>query len=300
MRCFSAVVSSRLRFGLKAVFYAVITIRGTAVLVRPLSRGTKEIGELTMLRRIFLVSVLLVAAGVASNAGLIVSPTRQEVTLPPGGTFEGTYKVTNGFGRNYSLAVETRYWYATKEEEKNIPVTDWLQVTPSSFTFKPDETVDVKYKVKLSTAQTGMRAAMITFVPTGESQGVTLVVSVSIFVTVRGTEKISWDFSGLQVSNYQGSTQFSTIVRDNGNVHVRPTGYFKVISPKKKETVLEVLEGRPVYPGQSRQIVVHAGQKDIFPEPGKYKVKISLTGCGITKEKNYVARLSKTGELTIK
>ncbi len=232
------------------------------------------------------------------NAGLMVEPTRQEIALPPGGEYEGSYKVTNDFGKTTDISVNSRYWYVAKEEEKNIKISDWLQILPSSFTFEPNETKEVKYKVKISTSITGMRAVMISFVPGGQ-QGVTLIVSVSLFVTVKGTERVDWDFSMPKIKSSQAGVQFSTIVKNDGNVHVRPSGYIKVIY-KKNETILNILEGRPAYPGQTRMIIASGNEKDTFPKPGKYKVIVSLTGAGITKEKVFKVQVKKTGEVTIK
>jgi hypothetical protein len=251
-----------------------------------------------MLKRFCIIAVLLTTTGIVARAGLLVEPARQEITLKPGGSFTGSYRVTNDLGKTTGIGVETRYWYVSKEEEENVKVADWLTVTPSSFTFKPGESVDVRYTVKMSTFVTGTRVVMVTFVPEGQ-EGVTLVVSVSLYVTIQGTQKIEWDFGNFTLTSYQGTAQFSTIVKNTGNVHVRPSGYVKVIK-KKKEQVLNILEGRPVYPGQTRQVIAQGKLKEIFPKRGKYKVKISLTSGDMTKEKTYDVQIKKTGEVIIK
>lgn len=252
-----------------------------------------------MLKQICIIAVLISSAGGFANAGLRVEPARQEITLKPGGTFDGSYRVTNDLGKTTDISVETRYWYVSKEEEENVKVSDWLTVTPSSFTFKQGESVDVRYSVKMSTHVTGTRVVMVTFVPGGQ-EGVTLVVSVSLYVTMQGTQKIEWDFSKFRLTSYQGTAQFSVDVGNTGNVHVRPSGYVEVKYKKKKAKILNILEGRPVYPSQSRQVIAQGQLKEIFPKFGKYKVRVSLTSGDITKEKNYDVQIKKTGEVIIK
>ena len=253
-----------------------------------------------MIKRIFVFLGLLVAAAVNLNA-VTVTPTRQEITLPPGGTYSGSYRVTNDFDKPAVINVATRYWYVSKEEEKTTKVTDWLEVWPSSFTFVPGETVEVKYKVKVSTSMTGMRAAMVSIIPSGDvNGGVALVISVSIFLTVQGTERFDWDFSDFRIIDHAGTTQFSVIANNGGNVHVRPVGFVKIVSKKKKEIVLNIPEGRPVYPGQTRQIIAQGRQAEVFPKAGKYDVVFHLTYGGMVKEKSYKVQIKKTGEAIIK
>jgi hypothetical protein len=240
---------------------------------------------------------LVVIAVSCVEAGLEVSPVREEVTLPPGGTFTGSYKVTNDLGKPATYNVEDRYWYFPKEEE-NIKLSDWLTVYPSSFTFKPGETVEEKYTIHISTVVSGMRVAMISFVPSEPENGISLMISVSLYVTVKGTEKIDWDFSNFRIMRWNGDAQLSVDVSDKGNVHIRPSGVIKISG--KKKTVLTIPENLPVYPGKTRQILTHCVDKDAFPKPGKYTIEVSITSGNVTKVKKYKVKLKESGELIIK
>ena len=253
-----------------------------------------------MLKQICRAIALLIFTGVLSHAGMIISPTRQEMTLMPGGSAMGIIRVTNDFGKPTDMSVETRYWYVSKDEERTTKVTDWLTVTPSTFTFDAGETRNIKYSVKLSTGLTGMRAAMITFVPASEGSNVTLVVSVSLYVTVAGTEKVAWDFSNFEIRNNEGSTQLSVIANNSGNVHVRPSGSVRVIRGRKKEVKLDILEGNPVYPDQTRQMIATGPTAQLFPKRGKYKIIFTLNNKGDMKTKTYNVVVEKNGVITIK
>jgi len=252
-----------------------------------------------MIKQIFWAAILLLAVKTILFAGLMVTPTRAEITLPPGGTYEGVFHVTNDLGHTALINVTTGYWYVSAEE-KNVPISDWVEVDTMDFTFNPGETRDYKYRIQLSTSAVGMRSVMFTFMekPQAGVQGISLLISVSLYVTAAGTERKDWDFENFTISSYQGNTQFSVYVRNSGNVHVRPNGFVKVIKGKK-ETTLEIPESRPAYPNQRRQAVAHGVQKEVFPKPGKYKVIVSLTGTGITKEKTYEVQVKKTGEVVI-
>ena len=250
-----------------------------------------------MIKRTLILAALVITTVSCLYAGLMVTPTREEVTLPPGGTFSGSYKVTNDLGKPASYSVEPNYWYVSKEEA-NIQLSDWLTVYPSTFTFKPGETVEEKYIINISTSVAGMRAVMLSFVPSEAENGVSLVISVSLYVTVKGTEKLDWDFSNFRIIRWQGDAQLSVDVKNRGNVHVRPSGTINISG--KKETDLIIPENPPVYPGQERQILCHGAEKELFPKPGKYTIKVSVKSGDITKIKKYKVKVKDTGEVIIK
>jgi hypothetical protein len=250
-----------------------------------------------MIRRALMFIGIIVMAASYLNA-LNVAPTREEVTLPPGGTASGSFSVTSDFAKPAGMSVQTRYWYVTAEEEGKYKVEDWLDVSPSSFTFKPGETVNVTYNVHISTSVTGMRAIMLSFVPDTADNGLSMVVSVSLYVTVKGTEIIDWDFSNFMVKRWNGDTQLSVNVKNAGNVHVRPSGYMKVIGEKEKTLTMPL--NPPVYPGRDRQVLVHGADNDIFPKPGNYKIEVHVENSGVTKVKKYKVVVKKSGEVVIK
>ncbi len=226
-------------------------------------------------------------------AGLTVTPSRTEISLVPGGSFEGSMTVRNDNDVPANVFASVRDWFVLPEN-KGLTASDWLVIVDSEVYLKPAETRDIKYEVRLSTAAQGSLVAMMSFVPQieGDQGGITLMVSVSVFVTAKGTEKIDWDVSDVKIDDQTGKLQFSAVVANNGNVHLRPVGNVVIYSKTEVVDSFNFSEGRPSYPGTPRSFVA-VSKSDI--KPGKYIAKINLQCYGQMKEKEVKFKIDKKG-----
>ena len=100
-----------------------------------------------MLKRLVVLCLILFCYS-AGFCGLTVVPSRMEVSIPPGGTFDGLYTVRNDFNTTAAIKVETKDWYVLPDNQ-GITVSKWLAVSPHEFTLKSGESKDIKYKVKV-------------------------------------------------------------------------------------------------------------------------------------------------------
>jgi P pilus assembly chaperone PapD len=248
------------------------------------------------MRKLIVVASILLSCAIA-HAGLSVTPARQEIVVQPGDTCTGVYSVRNEYDTRANISVEFRDWFILGAN-KHHAISDWLKISPSQFTLLPGESKDVEYAVRLSTDAQGVSVGMISFIPQIENDpGVTLVISVSLFVTAAGTEKTDWQIEDIKIEQASGQMRFAGKIKNNGNVHVRPTGTARIVSGKREVAQLNFDEGRPVYPGTVRSIV----SSDVPAlKKGKYTAIVSLSGNGQNKDKKITFKIAKSGEIAIK
>lgn len=227
----------------------------------------------------FICSILLLIETLV-YAGLTITPSRQEISVAPGGKFKGVYTVRNDYQTPVDVKVEFRDWFVLAEN-KNLNISDWLSVSPSKVHLLPGEMKNVEYKVHISKSAKGVLVGMVSFVPeTQEQQGINLVISVSIFITVSGTEKINAYLDNMKFSRDGGNLQVSVEVQNKGNVHLRPEGKCVLESGNSQKIEVQIPQGRPVYPGMSRTSV---GRIDINKVPaGKYSAMVELKSGNLT------------------
>jgi hypothetical protein len=231
-------------------------------------------------------------------AGITITPVRVEAPLPPGGSYLGKYTVRNDYDVPIKVNVSARDWFVLPEN-RGIKIDDWLVLSPREISLKPGESGYVDYSVTISTKSVGALVGMVSFVPVLEKdQGFTLMVSAGIFIPVKGTEKIDWSFSDVKVASDRGKLQVSALVKNSGNIYLRPEGSVTIRSGKKAVQEIKLPEGRPVYPGRSREVI---GSSDaIFKlEEGSYKASISIECYGQKKMKELKFIVDKAGNVIV-
>lgn len=155
-------------------------------------------------------------ASTAAAAGLGVTGSLLDVTMPPGTTYAHTMKVTNGFSYPLDIEVETRglgqaldgsYIPLTSEEDLS-PHTSLAYITnisKASFSLSPgaSEVVEARLEVP-DDAVPGTRYSCIYIhsEATGDGQvGVAVAAIVPVVVKVPGSQPVmSGEITGLQIS----------------------------------------------------------------------------------------------------
>ncbi|MCX5782621.1 MAG: hypothetical protein NT145_07995 [Elusimicrobia bacterium] len=251
-----------------------------------------------ILKKILVLGIIFWAA-YPLYAGLTITPSRAEVSLKNGESANATYNVRNDYVTPVDIEITTKDWFILPEnKDKGINVTKWLSVSSKTFHLNPGENRDLNYKVEVSSSAQGSMVGMISFLTSsGVNQGISLVISVPVFVTVLGTEKKDWDIENLKISLNGRKLQVSCDVKNTGNIHLRPAGFIEVMSGKRKVLNFNFMESRPIYPGSSRTVLANSSSEI---GAGNYGFIVHMSCAGQEKivEKN--VKIKKTGEITVK
>ncbi|MBN1823950.1 MAG: hypothetical protein JW803_06510, partial [Endomicrobiales bacterium] len=183
-----------------------------------------------MLKNAFLTLFFLLCASSASFGGLSVFPQRIEKCIPPGGKGTGVYIITSDYSEPITVSVEARHWFTLKEN-KGIKIDDWYSISKREFVVGPGERMSIPYEVVVPTSAVGTLVGMVSFIPRDPGmQGISLLISVSIYVTVDGTQRLSWGIEKLEIKEKRLDYDRDVYahVTNDGNVHIRPTGTAKI------------------------------------------------------------------------
>ncbi|MDR3113198.1 MAG: hypothetical protein LBU09_02355 [Endomicrobium sp.] len=230
-------------------------------------------------------------------AGITVSPGRKEVHIVQEAVYNGVYTVENGNDETITLSVTCEQWH-NSPENANIQIEDWLSVAKKKLILKPRQKAEVPFQVK-SKNYTGSLSAMVSFTySSSKMRGISLMTSVPVYLTIRGTEKVDFEITELSLSNprmYKEEGIPATFkVKNNGNMPVRLRGILTVKKGKKVISQQHIDEQSPVYAGLDRIFT----EKFQHPQKGKYVLNVSLNAFNISAEKSVQFRVNKYGEVS--
>ncbi|MCL2145078.1 MAG: hypothetical protein FWH43_06280 [Endomicrobia bacterium] len=236
-----------------------------------------------------------------SYAGLIINPARSEIVIEKESSFEGVYSVENSLDKTVEVTVTAKNWN-NSQENKGVDISDWLTVDNYSFKLEPRSKRDVNYTVRSKNFQ-GSLSGMISFtIRSPDYGGINLMTSVPVYMTINGTQNISFAIEKLVISNKrirlnndenkEISVEYS--VKNDGNVYIRPAGNATVLKNKKVVKKYTIQEQSPVYPGLERGFYEHVQS---LPQ-GKYVLNISLSALNKTVEKSIQFRVNKYGDVS--
>jgi hypothetical protein len=115
---------------------------------------------------------------------------------------------------------------------------------------------------------------MVSFMyTTGPAAMVTPMISVSTYLEIVGTEKMSGVIDHLAVRTWNDQIQAAASLKATGNVHLRPTGTIQI----KKENGEEIgrwpiKEAGPAYPNRSQGYFASVPE-NLKLEPGAYRMR---------------------------
>jgi hypothetical protein len=203
---------------------------------------------------------------------LTVSPGRTEIRLAAGGVIKSTLSVTNETGTLVHVTMSKKDWFILPANS-TWTVESWLYASgPERFDLKPGEHRVVPLEIKCPRGAQGDLVGMVSFSYVGDVPSmVTPVLSVSVYLTVSGTEKVSGEFHEVFARKYPNGIFLGAEIRNSGNVHLRPGGRVDLEDPHGKLTDhYNFIEADPVYPGFSKPFAVQDGTLKLVP--GRYVV----------------------------
>lgn len=252
------------------------------------------------MKKIFLAFVFLLSFSITSFAGLSIVPAKTEISMPQNRSYVASYTVQNTEEETVTVSVTTKNWNNSKEN-KGINVDEWLIVDKSPITLEPQESKEVKFTVKSGDLK-GTLSGMISFtLKSSRHTGINLMTSVPVYMTIEGTQNISFDFKKIEIKNarnqrFEKTDMMDIIyeVQNNGNVHLRLQGGLKIFQGKKLLIEQKINELNPVYPDSSRSFFERV---KALPK-GKYSVNIFLNAFDKKIEKSIQFKIDKHGEIS--
>lgn len=153
-------------------------------------------------------------------------------------------------------------------ENKDISVSAWLEPQFKEIAVPAHGSRKALFKVHVPQKASGELAGLVSFIPKTEDKyekpvstaaiqtRIVTLITVSLYVRVKGTEKGEADVGEVRVANVPAASgepaqvEATAVVKNTGNVHQRPTTHFAV---RKKEGgpplyTMEVPWGWPVMP----------------------------------------------------
>jgi hypothetical protein len=219
-----------------------------------------------------------------SAQALSIAPGRTDVHLLPGQHMNAVLTVINDHPEKMQIDVSERNWFLY-EANKNTPVADWLKIHGKThFTLKPGKSRKVPVTIFCPPKAEGLLVAMASFKFHSEQPTMmTPMISVSIYLTVDGTQHAAGEIKKISVQVWQNTLAAGAEVTATGNVHLRPSGTLTVLDEQGAEAALfRVNEREPVYPGQMRGYVgVRQGENKLLT-PGHYTIKVHLVSGDVT------------------
>jgi hypothetical protein len=242
---------------------------------------------------VLLVGLAPIAHAQQNGSGLAISPPSYELSANPGDALTNSIRVDNTQNQSLDVTVNVRNFTALGEEgEVNLTDQDstyslakWITVTPSSATIAAGQSQVFQYTVQVpSNAEPGGRFGSIVFKTSAKpiigQSGVSIGQEIGslIFLKIAGNVTERSSIVGFQTAdkiNQYKPVNFTLRLKNDGNVHIKPTGTITVTNFFGKKVATIPLDSHNVLPGAIRRM--EAQWKDgrfIF---GKYTATASVT-----------------------
>jgi hypothetical protein len=224
----------------------------------------------------YFVIVLLTVMALAPRSvfALQVAPTYQMFALSAGEKIHGELTLTNNDDLDINVEPGTKEWF-TSTINKNLKPDDWLKVSRDQFVLKAGESKRISFSVVAPKKAVGELNAMLSFETKKQnSPNISFRLSVAIYATIKGTEKVQGQVGGVAVIP-SSDTTVAVLVQNPGNVHLRPRGFVEIRDTKGQQVAnVEIDQGAPVFPGMERPF---EGRIRNFRIPtGEYVAHISM------------------------
>lgn len=228
-------------------------------------------------RTSFLIATFMALAALAPVQALMVSPGRTQARLAPGARIKTVLKVSNEGAEKLQIEIATKDWFVL-DVNKKIPLDQWLTIRgKKQFWLKPGKSRKIPVTLFCPKEAQGELVGMVSFIHrTAQPSMVTPVISVSMYLSAAGTEKISGEITEVNLFTWKDKLQAAAVVKSTGNVHLRPSGRITLTDDQGRQVGdFPVPEADPAYPGQVRGYMSQV-PADFKLVPGHYAAKAEL------------------------
>jgi P pilus assembly chaperone PapD len=240
---------------------------------------------MTEIMKKFIVALTLLAAFAASSGAFLrVTPSMNELVVNPGQDYKGVLLVENPSDEKTLVSIDVKDWWKESTGQQTVPLSQWLTIKSAKpFVLKPGGKKKINYKISLTPGTTGEVAAMIFFqtMPVHKVEGKNIISTrngVSLYVVAVGSANVEGVATDIQAS-FSGATlkstiNFSTLIKNTGDIHVRPGGTVSIFSKGKLVESAKLEWGWPIYPNQEHRFNATSEKKDW--QAGRYTVVVRV------------------------
>lgn len=202
-----------------------------------------------------------------------------------------------------TLRVSPKNWYLYPGQD-SLNVEEWLHLESLEFLLPPGMKIEIPFTVTIpaktreGVPSSGVFVGMASFTGGSDPESmVQLVMSVSIYAIVKGTEKVEAGLSKFEIRTYNDSLQAVSVIENKGNIHIRPSGVAEIFDAKNnKVEIIPIPEQLPAFPAQSRGYIGNIPRPDW--KKGKYRAKLKMNYAeGRFLEKDFFFKVSSKGEI---
>lgn len=206
------------------------------------------------------------------STSLAISPPTYELSANPGDTITNTMRVDNLTDQSLEISVSPRNFTALgeegqvnlTEEDSTYSLAKWITVSPDSAAIGPKESRTFEYTISIpGNAEPGGRFGSIVFKtsarPVEGQTGVAIGQEIGslVFLKIAGKviEKTTIsNFTAVHGLNEYKPVDFDIRVKNDGNVHVRPTGTVTITNMFGKKVATVPITSRNILPDATRKI----------------------------------------------
>ncbi|MCL2485116.1 MAG: hypothetical protein FWF00_05750 [Endomicrobia bacterium] len=230
-----------------------------------------------------------------SYASLIISPERIDLVVERNAVFEGDYSVTNGYDDSVDVEISYTNWQIYSGNG-DLDINNWLKIPFSKIRLAKGETKKVPYEIHTSNSMKGSVSAQVSFsAKPPQSAGINVKMTFPLYLVIEGTQKIEFSVEKIIINQFQGNISADALIKNDGNVHIRPDGTLNIYSGKKLVYTVEIPDGFPVYAGTSRSVLRASIPNDL--KTGKYVAEVVARALGMEARKKVEFRIRKDGSL---
>jgi hypothetical protein len=226
--------------------------------------------------------------------------------------------VSNDADQPINIDVTVENWLNAGANSIKNP-SAWLTIEERAFRLEPNSKREISYSVKMPEGLAGEAAAMVFFASTSVEGPQSMFVprlGVIIYLIQKGSEIVDATIENIKVravSSEKGDRRsrklrvtfkVDTIVKNTGNVHLRPKG----------EVVIHNLRGKQLYKEeipygwvvqQKKENLCSAVLRDMRLRPGRYKASVSLTFGSLYEQEKQISHevtfsLDRRGRIRMK
>lgn len=228
------------------------------------------------MKKIFVITslfILAMAVVPTAEAGLSISPARQEIWMASGESKTIEYTVKNTAKKPVTVVVYYDDWSKLPENEA-IDAKDWLHLETRKILLGTDEEKKIKVTIVTPENAIGELVAMVTFEPRAEQMPmVSASYGSTVYLVVKGTERKQAEIGDIKVLRTAKNTIFAAVkVKNTGNIHIRPRIRLILEDKYGIEKYMDMPYGKPVY--GKKEFIYTKEVSGKFLEEGAYSLKV--------------------------